>query len=108
MAKRLPGWKVLDAVHRATTKKRPSPSKKTCQGIIITEAKAEKDGLDADVVHQGWRRCRQLVLQRLPTGAGRREKKDVSSWTSGDTFDRRAVQDAQPSATGIRNAGMGG
>jgi len=96
MAKRLPGWKVVDAASGKASGKADSKEAGTpeVQGTIITETAAGKHGLDADVVIRTGGSSGNLCFKHFPPALDE-DKRDAVLVDFTDTFDRRAVQDAK-------------
>jgi hypothetical protein len=96
LSKRLPGWEVLDAVPNKQTDNRWLPDEETMPpGTIVTEAKAGKDGIFADVVIRAGGGTGTLCFKEFPAMVTVSERDDALLVDFTDGFDDRAVQHAQ-------------
>lgn len=97
MAKRLPGWETLDAVPSAGDKATRSGDRMLFQatGMIITEAKAGKHGLDADVVIRAGGGTGRLCFKDFPPVMDVEDQRDALVVDLRDEFDVRAGRDAK-------------
>lgn len=94
MKKRLPGWEVLAATP-GTAKSGDGPGGEEQTGTIITEARAAKAGLDADVLIRAGGSSGKMCLKGLPRRLEGDERRDVIVADFKDEFDQRAEADAK-------------
>ncbi|MDY0170061.1 MAG: hypothetical protein RBS80_26190, partial [Thermoguttaceae bacterium] len=97
LRKRLPEWEVLSDVPDKS-KQDDRPEGAECGGTIITEARAAKSGLDADVLIRAGGSSGRLCFKGLPPRLEGEERRDVLLIDFSDDFDERAARDAKSRA----------
>jgi hypothetical protein len=96
MAKRLPGWRIMDAVSR-NGKEETGANEGDMPGTIVTEARAGKEGLDADVVIRAGGSSGNVCFKDFPPALDKDTRAvivvDFSAPCSTGNIDRWAIQD---------------
>ena len=94
LAQRLPGWNVMDAVPKKSTEDDAAGGDTPSLGTIITETRASKDGLYADILIRAGGSSGILCFKDFPPQLTDKEKRDAIVIDFTDTFDERAIEDA--------------
>lgn len=104
LRKRLPDWEVQSDVP-GSSKRNDRPEGAEYCGTIITEARAVKSGLDADVLIRAGGSCGRLCRKGLPPRLEAKERRDVLIIDFLDDFDPRAAMDAKRRAREYESLG---